>query len=69
MACAALWCSSSRVAWIRGERRLIEQQFSDLCSFDTMGEGFTWETQDRERDIANARAAWERAKELILDPE
>lgn len=52
-----------------GERRLIEQQFSDLCSFDTMGEGFTWETQDRERDIANARAAWERAKELILDPE
>jgi cob(I)alamin adenosyltransferase len=52
-----------------GERRLIEQQFSDLCSFDTMGEGFTWETQDRERDIANARAAWERAKELILDPD
>jgi cob(I)alamin adenosyltransferase len=52
-----------------GERRLIEQQFSHLCSFDTMGEGFTWETQDRERDIANARAAWERAKELILDPD
>mgnify|MGYP000506822533 CR=1 FL=1 len=52
-----------------GERRLIEEKFSDLCSFDTMGEGFTWETQDRERDIANARAAWDRAKELILDPE
>ncbi|WP_417513185.1 cob(I)yrinic acid a,c-diamide adenosyltransferase [Minwuia sp.] len=52
-----------------GERRLIEQKFSDICSFDTMGEGFTWETQDRARDIANARAAWERAKELILDPE
>lgn len=52
-----------------GERRLIEEKFSDICSFDTMGEGFTWETQDRERDIANARAAWERAKELILDPE
>jgi cob(I)alamin adenosyltransferase len=32
-----------------------------------MGEGFTWDTQDRERDIAVARAAWERAKELIRD--
>lgn len=52
-----------------GERRLIEERFSDLCTFETMGEGFTWETQDRERDVANARAAWERAKELILDPE
>ncbi len=33
-----------------------------------MGEGFTWETQDRARDIAAARAGWEKAKELILDP-
>ena len=32
------------------------------------GEGFTWETQDRERDIAAAQAGWERAKELIRDP-
>ena len=32
-----------------------------------MGEGFTWETQDRARDIAAAQAAWEKAKELILD--
>ena len=32
-----------------------------------MGEGFTWETQDRERDIAAASAAWEKAKELIRD--
>ena len=32
-----------------------------------MGEGFTWETQDRERDIAAARAGWERAKQLIRD--
>ena len=52
-----------------GERRLIEERFGDICTFDTMGEGFTWETQDRERDIANARKAWERAKELIRDPE
>lgn len=51
-----------------GERRLIETHFPDLCQFHTMGEGFTWETQDRERDIAAARAAWEKAKELIRDP-
>ena len=34
-----------------------------------MGEGFTWETQDRERDISAARAAWEQAKQWILDDE
>ena len=34
-----------------------------------MGEGFTWETQDRARDIAAATAAWERAKEMINDPD
>ena len=51
-----------------GERALIEAHFSDVCQFHTMGEGFTWETQDRERDIAHARSAWEKAKELIRDP-
>jgi cob(I)alamin adenosyltransferase len=50
-----------------GERNLITGHFPDLCAFHTMGEGFTWETQDRERDIAAASAAWEKAKELILD--
>jgi len=50
-----------------GERNLISGHFPDLCAFHTMGEGFTWETQDRERDIAAASAAWEKAKELILD--
>ncbi|ANK86135.1 MULTISPECIES: cob(I)yrinic acid a,c-diamide adenosyltransferase [unclassified Rhizobium] len=50
-----------------GERDLIEKHFSDLCQFHTMGEGFTWETQDRARDIAAASAAWEKAKELIRD--
>ncbi|WP_064691933.1 cob(I)yrinic acid a,c-diamide adenosyltransferase [Rhizobium aegyptiacum] len=50
-----------------GERDLIEKHFSDLCQFHTMGEGFTWETQDRARDVAAASAAWERAKELIRD--
>lgn len=48
-----------------GERNLIEERFGDVCQFHTMGEGFTWETQDRERDIAAARAAWEKSKELI----
>ncbi|MCD2176724.1 cob(I)yrinic acid a,c-diamide adenosyltransferase [Rhizobium sp. C1] len=48
-----------------GERDLILARFSDLCEFHTMGEGFTWETQDRARDVAAAQAAWSKAKELI----
>ena len=50
--------------WQTGERVALEK-FGDLVSINTMGEGFTWETQDRQRDLAAARAAWERAKELI----
>lgn len=50
-----------------GERDLIETHFSDICQFHTMGEGFTWETQDRARDVQAAMAAWEKAKELIRD--
>ena len=50
-----------------GERNLIETHFSDICSFHTMGEGFTWETQNKERDIEMAKAAWEKAKEMIRD--
>ena len=50
-----------------GERNLVSAHFADICQFHTMGEGFTWETQDRERDIAAATAAWEKAKELIRD--
>lgn len=56
-------------AWDTGERRLLTGHFGDLCQFHAMGEGFTWETQDRARDIAAARAGWEKAKELIRDPE
>ena len=56
-------------AWDTGERRLITGYFSDLCQFHAMGEGFTWETQDKTRDIAAARAGWEKAKELIRNPE
>ena len=54
-------------AWATGERDLIEAHFSDICQFYTLGEGFTWETQDRARDIAMAKTAWEKAKELIRD--
>jgi len=56
-------------AWETGERRLLEGHFSDLCQFHAMGEGFTWETQDKSRDIAMAEAGWEKAKALIRDPE
>lgn len=52
-----------------GERALITERFSDICEFHTMGEGFTWETQDRSRDVAAAQAAWEKAKALISSGE
>src|SRR6266511_2800122 len=54
-------------AWGTGERTVLEK-FADLVTVKVMGEGFTWETQDRERDIARARAAWEEAKRMIADP-
>lgn len=47
-----------------GERMALER-FGDLVSINRLGEGFTWETQDRQRDIAAAQHAWETAKELI----
>jgi cob(I)alamin adenosyltransferase len=50
-----------------GERDLILSKFGYICAFHTMGEGFTWETQDKSRDIEMAQAAWAKAKELILD--
>ncbi|WP_347265935.1 cob(I)yrinic acid a,c-diamide adenosyltransferase [Paracoccus sp. (in: a-proteobacteria)] len=55
-------------AMATGERDLLTSHFPDLCRFHTMGEGFTWETQDLERDRAAARAGWEKAKSLIRDP-
>ena len=51
-----------------GERDLILDKFAEECAFHTMGEGFTWETQDKARDTEMALAAWEKAKELIRDP-
>jgi cob(I)alamin adenosyltransferase len=52
--------------WQTGERAALEK-FGDQVTVNTMGEGFTWETQDRVRDVAAAKAAWERAKTLISD--
>ncbi|BDA82577.1 cob(I)yrinic acid a,c-diamide adenosyltransferase [Aureimonas sp. SA4125] len=54
--------------WETGERKILEH-FPDQVSMSAMGDGFTWETQDRQRDIAAAKAAWERATALILDEE
>jgi cob(I)alamin adenosyltransferase len=44
------------------------RRFPDEVSFHVMGEGYTWETQNRERDVANAETAWKRAQELLSDP-
>ena len=52
--------------WMTGERKLLTERFAQDCTFVVSGEGFTWETQDRERDVAAAQAGWTRAKELIL---
>ena len=55
-------------SWETGEKTFFQAN-PDLLTFEVMGEGFTWDTQDRARDIAAARAAWERSKALILDPD
>ena len=55
--------------WITGEKELLRTRFAEECTFVVSGEGFTWETQDRDRDVAAAQAGWARARELILDPE
>jgi cob(I)alamin adenosyltransferase len=54
-------------AWQTGERTAIER-FGDQVKWHTLGEGFTWETQDRVRDVAAAERAWARAIELMDDP-
>ena len=51
-----------------GERKFL-QRFPDLVTMAVMGEGFTWESQDRERDIAAARAALAKAEQMLQDPE
>ncbi|TBW35235.1 cob(I)yrinic acid a,c-diamide adenosyltransferase [Siculibacillus lacustris] len=54
-------------AWSTGERTALER-FPDLVAWHTMGEGFTWETQDRARDVAAAARAWDKVVELMADP-
>jgi cob(I)alamin adenosyltransferase len=54
-------------AWHTGERDALER-FGDQVSWHTMGEGFTWETQDKSRDIAAATRAFAKAGELMADP-
>ena len=54
-------------AWHTAERDALAK-FGDQVSWHTMGEGFTWETQDRARDIAAAERAWGKAQELMSDP-
>lgn len=53
--------------WKTGERNFFAR-FPDLVRYEVMGEGFTWETQDRERDIAAAGKAWATSLEMIADP-
>ena len=55
-------------AWDTGERRALER-FATQVEWRTMGEGFTWETQDRDRDVAAAGAAWLKALDMMADPE
>jgi cob(I)alamin adenosyltransferase len=54
-------------AWETGERKVLEA-YPDQCIMKAMGEGFSWETQDRRRDLAAARAAWDAAKAMMADP-
>ncbi len=53
--------------WETGERVVLEK-FPDLVTIKAMGEGFSWDTQDRRRDIAAANAAWQTSLEMIADP-
>jgi len=54
--------------WETGERDVL-MKFPELVTINAMGEGFTWDVADRQRDLTAARAAWEQAKALISDPE
>ncbi|RVU16621.1 cob(I)yrinic acid a,c-diamide adenosyltransferase [Methylobacterium oryzihabitans] len=54
-------------AWETGEKQALAA-FGDRVVWHTMGEGFTWETQDRARDVAAAGRAWDKTRELMADP-
>jgi cob(I)alamin adenosyltransferase len=53
--------------WTSGERTVLER-FPDQVTIKVLGEGFTWDTQDRQRDIRAARQAWEAGKAMLADP-
>ncbi|MET0988927.1 MAG: cob(I)yrinic acid a,c-diamide adenosyltransferase [Steroidobacteraceae bacterium] len=53
--------------WQTGERHFFKR-FPDLVTYEVMGEGFTWDVQDRQRDVAAAQKAWQRSQEMIADP-
>jgi cob(I)alamin adenosyltransferase len=54
--------------WETGEKSFLRERFADECRFFVSGEGFTWETQDKERDTKAAQSGWKIAQEQILDP-
>jgi len=54
-------------AWTSGERDALAK-FDDLITVKVMGEGFTWETQDRARDVAAAHEAWQAALDMLTNP-
>src|SRR3954462_7699256 len=54
--------------WQTGEKHFF-RRFPEQVTFEVMGEGFTWDVQDRQRDIAAARQAWQRSCEMIMDPQ
>jgi cob(I)alamin adenosyltransferase len=55
-------------AWEPAEKNVLSR-FADQLEFHAMGEGFTWNTQDRERDIQMAQAAWAKSLEFLIDPD
>ena len=56
-------------AWSTGEKIALESMAPDMVEWHALGEGFTWETQDKERDIAACRKAWETAVAIMANPE
>ena len=54
-------------SWQTGEKKILRKKFSNECQFFVSGDGFTWDTQDRENDIKSAQKGWEIAKKLIID--
>lgn len=55
-------------AWSTGEQKALTEAFGERIVWKVMGEGFTWEVQDLDRDLAAARAAWAAALDMLADP-